>query len=126
MKPLTPDAPDPIDLHVGKLLRARRQALGVSQQELAVALEVSFQQIQKYESGANRISASKLYKAARALRIAPSALFEGLETEPETSVLSQYADFIAAPNSNRLATAFQQLTPNQQRVLTDLAETMAS
>ncbi len=50
MKTLDPDAPDPIDIHVGKLLRAQRQALGVSQQDLAGALGVSFQQVQPASS----------------------------------------------------------------------------
>lgn len=126
MRTLDSDAPDPIDIHVGRQLRVHRLALGVSQQALADALEVSFQQIQKYESGANRISASKLYKASRALGIAPSALFEGLEVDDGSNVLGQFADFIAVPSSNRLAAAFPQLTPVQQRLLTDLAETLVS
>ncbi len=121
-----PDAPDPIDIHVGRQLRIHRLALGVSQQDLAEALSVSFQQIQKYESGANRISASKLYKAARALGIAPSAVFEGLEVDDNPSTLGQFADFIAAPSSNRLAAAFPQLTLAQQRILADLVETLVS
>lgn len=124
MSPLDLDAPDPIDIHVGKLLRARRLAAGVTQQDLGDMLGVSFQQIQKYETGSNRISASKMYKAARALGLAPSAFFEGLETTEDTNLTRQYVDFLAAPNSNRLAVAFTQLTPAQQRVLTDLAESM--
>ncbi|WP_454715466.1 helix-turn-helix domain-containing protein [Caulobacter segnis] len=126
MRTLDSDAPDPIDIHVGRQLRVHRLALGVSQQALADALAVSFQQIQKYESGANRISASKLYKASRALGIAPSALFEGLEVDDGSNVLGQFADFIAVPSSNRLAAAFPHLTPVQQRLLTDLAETLVS
>lgn len=126
MHTLDPDAPDPIDVHVGRLLRVHRLALGVSQQELAEALSVSFQQVQKYESGANRISASKLYKASRALGIAPSALFEGLDVDNGGNVLGQFADFITAPGSNRLAAAFPQLTSAQQRILADLVETLVS
>lgn len=126
MRTLDSDAPDPIDVHVGRQLRVHRLALGVSQQALAEALDVSFQQIQKYESGSNRISASKLYKASRALGIAPSALFEGLEVDDGSNLLGQFADFIAVPSSNRLAAAFPQLTPVQQRLLTDLAETLVS
>lgn len=121
-----PDAPDPIDIHVGKLLRARRLSAGVTQQDLGETLGVTFQQIQKYETGANRISASKLYKAARALGLAPSAFFEGLDTSEDTNLTRQFVDFLAAPSSTRLAAAFTQLTPVQQRVLTDLAETLAS
>ncbi len=126
MTALDPDAPDPIDIHVGKLLRARRLAAGVTQQDLGETLGVTFQQIQKYETGANRISASKLYKAARALGLAPSAFFEGLDTSEDTNLTRQFVDFLASPTSNRLAAAFTQLTPVQQRVLTDLAETLAS
>jgi transcriptional regulator with XRE-family HTH domain len=126
MNALDPDAPDPVDIHVGKQLRMHRLARGVSQQDLAEALSVSFQQIQKYESGANRISASKLYKAARALGIAPSTVFEGLDVDDGGNVLGQFADFIAAPSSIRVAAAFPQLTAAQQRILADLVETLVS
>ena len=61
-------APDPIDLVVGQRIRQRRLELGVSQPELGLALGLSFQQVQKYETGKNRISASMLVRAARMLR----------------------------------------------------------
>ena len=56
-----------IDLHVGKRLRLRRRLLGLTQQNLAEALGLRFQQIQKYECGANRVTAARLYQLARAL-----------------------------------------------------------
>ena len=118
--------PHPVDRHVGRRVQEKRLDLGLTQTALAKAVGVSFQQVQKYESGANRISASKLYKASRALGIAPSALFEGLDVDDGANVLGQFADFITAPGSNRLAAAFPQLTSAQQRILADLVETLVS
>jgi len=73
------EAPDPIDLHVGKRVRGRRVGLGVSQTKLGQAIGVTFQQIQKYENGANRIGSSNLYKIAKALEVEVSYLFEGID-----------------------------------------------
>lgn len=70
--------PSPIDLHVGLRIRMRRKTLGVSQERLADELGLTFQQVQKYERGANRVSASKLYETARALEISVGWFFEGL------------------------------------------------
>ena len=69
----------PIDLHVGQRLRQRRRLLGLTQQKLADAVFIRFQQIQKYESGANRISASRLWALANALDVPVSFFFEGAE-----------------------------------------------
>ena len=71
-------APNPIDIHVGLQVRLRRKALKISQEKLADSLGLTFQQVQKYERGANRISASKLYEIAAALRTPVSYFFEGL------------------------------------------------
>ncbi|HMO43605.1 MAG TPA: helix-turn-helix transcriptional regulator, partial [Phenylobacterium sp.] len=59
-------APNPVDRHVGLRIRLRRKELGVSQEKLAEAIGLTFQQVQKYERGANRVSASKLWEIARA------------------------------------------------------------
>ena len=67
-----------IDAHVGERVRRRRRALGVSQEQLADKLGLTFQQVQKYERGTNRISASKLYQTAAALETSVSYFFEGL------------------------------------------------
>ncbi|MDG2529973.1 helix-turn-helix domain-containing protein [Caulobacter endophyticus] len=69
----------PIDRHVGAMIRAHRRAAGVSQEEMGAALGLTFQQIQKYETGENRISASKLVEVARALSLPVGALFEGVD-----------------------------------------------
>jgi transcriptional regulator with XRE-family HTH domain len=70
--------PATVDVHVGARLRQRRKYLGMTQQQLASELGLTFQQIQKYERGANRVSASKLYELARALGVTISYFFEGL------------------------------------------------
>jgi transcriptional regulator with XRE-family HTH domain len=67
-----------IDLHVGKRLRRRRRLLGLTQQQLAESIGIRFQQIQKYECGANRVTASRLYELAVALNVPVNYYFEGL------------------------------------------------
>ena len=69
--------PDPVDIHVGKRLRMRRKDLGYSQQALGDALGLTFQQVQKYEGGSNRISASRLYFTAKTLVVLKSAKITG-------------------------------------------------
>ena len=71
-----------IDIHVGKRLKARRQALGLTQSDIGSAVNVAFQQVQKYETGVNRIAASRLYELSKVLDVTTSYFFEGLE-EPE-------------------------------------------
>ncbi len=70
--------PDPIDVHVGSRVRMRRTLLGFSQQKLGTALGLTFQQIQKYERGANRIGSSRLYRLSRILDVEVSYFFEDL------------------------------------------------
>src|SRR3546814_16642206 len=75
----------PVDVHVGGRVRLRRVFLGYSQEKLANALGLTFQQIQKYERGANRISASKLYELSRILSVPVTYYFEGVESEGEAA-----------------------------------------
>jgi transcriptional regulator with XRE-family HTH domain len=67
---------NPIDMHVGRQIRQRRTALGISQEQLARVLGVSFQQVQKYERGVNRVGASRLYDLARALDVPIGFFFD--------------------------------------------------
>ncbi len=96
----TKTASDPIDVRIGRRLKLRRTMLGVSQHELADMIDVTFQQIQKYENGANRISASRLYRLCRALGVPVSFFFEGVDDDADGD-----ADF---PNA---------LTPARKREL---------
>lgn len=76
--PITEEGPDPIDRHVGTRIRGRRVGLRVSQTKLGQAIGVTFQQIQKYESGANRVGASNLFKISKALGVDVSFFFDGV------------------------------------------------
>ncbi|WP_413204575.1 helix-turn-helix domain-containing protein [Rhodospirillum sp. A1_3_36] len=71
-------SPDPVDVHVGRRLRLRRTLLGMSQEQLANAVGVTFQQIQKYERGSNRVSASRLYDISKVLGVAVAFFFEDI------------------------------------------------
>lgn len=85
------EQPDPIDVHVGARLRLLRTARRLSLEELGRRVGVTYQQIQKYETGANRISASTLYRLAQTFEMSPTYFFEGLdadapvEADPETT-----------------------------------------
>ncbi len=68
-----------VDHHVGRRIRERRKALGMSQEKLGNALGISFQQIQKYEAGTNRVSASRLWDMARVLEVDVGYFFEGIQ-----------------------------------------------
>jgi transcriptional regulator with XRE-family HTH domain len=76
--------PNPIDVHVGKRVRMRRLFLGMNQESLANALGLTFQQVQKYEGGANRVSASRLSEMAKILDVPVSFFYADLPSETET------------------------------------------
>lgn len=82
------EAPDPIDIHVGQRLKARRVGLRISQSEIGAALDVTFQQIQKYENGANRIGASNLFRLAKALSVDVSYFYEDMTSATKLKALS--------------------------------------
>jgi transcriptional regulator with XRE-family HTH domain len=81
--------PHPVDVHVGSRVRMRRTLLGMSQEKLGDALALTFQQVQKYERGANRVGASRLYEISQILDVPVSFFFE--EMSPETATLSPHA-----------------------------------
>jgi transcriptional regulator with XRE-family HTH domain len=105
--------PNPIDRHVGARLKMRRLTVGMSQSKLGEALNITFQQIQKYEKGSNRIGASRLQELARILNVAPAFFFEGAPAseaapsgfaEPEAN--SYIADFLSTTEGLQLNRAF--------------------
>ncbi|MBT7504712.1 MAG: helix-turn-helix transcriptional regulator, partial [Rhodospirillales bacterium] len=81
---LPPGTPNPVDIHVGARVRLRRTLLGISQERLGDAVGLTFQQIQKYERGANRIGASRIYELSRILDVPVSFFFEDMPDELET------------------------------------------
>lgn len=78
--------PHRVDIHVGQKLRQRRWLVGMTQQELAAMVGIKFQQIQKYETGANRVSASRLWDIAEALNVTAAHFFEGMEDAADTKI----------------------------------------
>lgn len=107
------EAPNAIDVHVGMRVRLRRRLMGFSQERLAAGLGLSFQQVQKYERGSNRISASKLFAISRLLEVHISYFFEGIpgagpaETDRHAEVYSDIIrQMLAEPNGSMLAEAF--------------------
>ncbi|MGA0603817.1 helix-turn-helix domain-containing protein [Caulobacter sp. KR2-114] len=105
-------APDPIDVSVGARIRIRRRWLGLSQTQLATGLGITFQQVQKYEKGANRISASMLVKAANILETTVAALVgEGEVAGLEMPVLAN----LAMPGAQELLDAFARVPANDAR-----------
>lgn len=114
------DAPDPIDIAVGARIRRRRLELKVSQEKLAGAIGVTFQQVQKYERGTNRVSASMLAKCAKELEAPINYFFadvEGLGGTIESDAAG--TRFLALPAGRKLAAAFVHLTPHQQTLMAD-------
>lgn len=82
--------PDYVDVHVGKKLRIKRSLMGISQERLASLVNITFQQIQKYERGINRVSASRLYQFSKILNIPVQYFFEDLENQSNNNNSSSY------------------------------------
>ena len=125
--------PNVVDLHVGAVIRARRKSIGVTQQALADELGLTFQQVQKYERGANRVSASKLYDIARALRMEITALFEGLAKPHESSSsasiqgeVSLRHEVPATPEELELTILLPRMDARRRRLLLNLARMLTN
>jgi transcriptional regulator with XRE-family HTH domain len=126
-------APNPVDLHVGARIRMRRPLLGVSQERLAEQLNLTFQQVQKYERGANRVSASKLYEIARALEAPVAYFFDGLaDTSASPGEAQEYGggeyvhDLVMTPEGMELAAMFPRIKRGRvRRRVLDLVKALA-
>jgi transcriptional regulator with XRE-family HTH domain len=106
-----PVTPKPVDLHVGRRLRLRRSLIGMSQERLAELLGITYQQVQKYERGANRIGSSRLHEIARVLDVPVAWFFEGVDRRPGLAedeapgfVLDAPASAGAEPSGDETAT----------------------
>jgi transcriptional regulator with XRE-family HTH domain len=124
-----------IDLHVGKRLRRRRRLLGLTQQQLAESIGIRFQQIQKYECGANRVTASRLYELAVSLNVPVNYFFEGLNMgQTSTDGLAPAnvandrdliaADVLSQKETLELIRAYYKLGERPRRRLLDLAKAL--
>jgi transcriptional regulator with XRE-family HTH domain len=127
-------APDPVDKYVGSRVRMRRIMLGMSQEKLGEALGLTFQQVQKYEKGTNRVSASRIQQITEILQVPVSFLFEGGPTSAaktdggaEAASPSYVSDFLATSEGLALTRAFTRIGDAKlRRSIVDLVEQIAA
>jgi transcriptional regulator with XRE-family HTH domain len=120
--------PDPTDCHVGARVRMRRLTQGMSQTQLGNALGMTFQQIQKYEKGTNRISASRLQQIAETLQVAVPFFFDGIAKGPSSEMLipDYTAAFLSSADGLALAKAFTKIAdPHVRRAVVALVRATA-
>jgi transcriptional regulator with XRE-family HTH domain len=120
----------PVDVHVGKRVRHRRWLVGMTQQQLAEKVGIKFQQIQKYETGANRVSASRLWDIADALDVPVAFFFEGIEDAEQkqgASVTTEAipADLLGDKEALDLIRSYYAIPENQRRRLFELARVLS-
>ena len=116
-----------IDFHLGRRLRRRRRLLGLTQQQLAIQVGIRFQQIQKYECGANRISAARLWQLAEALETPTSYFYDGLaEAIERTEAAGAGGEMFSRKETLDLIQAYYQLGERPRRRLLDLAKSLHS
>ncbi len=116
----------PVDVHVGKRVRHRRWMVGMTQQQLAERVGIKFQQIQKYETGMNRISASRLWDISAALGVPVAFFFEGLgENGDEAKQNSLPGDILADKEALELVRSYYAIPETQRRRLFDLARVLS-
>ena len=115
-----------IDLHLGRRLRRRRRLLGLTQQQLALQVGIRFQQIQKYECGANRISAARLWQLAEALETPVNYFYDGLAEaiERRDTVSAAGGEMFSRKETLDLIQAYYQLDEKPRRRLLDLAKSL--
>jgi transcriptional regulator with XRE-family HTH domain len=127
-------SPNPIDKHVGSRVRMRRMMLSMSQEKLGDALGLTFQQVQKYEKGTNRIGASRLQQISNILQVPVEFFFEGAPTLPMTggavkeaaASASYVSEFLATSEGLSLTRAFTRIKePKLRRRIVDLVEEIA-
>jgi transcriptional regulator with XRE-family HTH domain len=116
------DAPDPVDIHVGARVRLRRTLLGLSQEKLGAALGLTFQQVQKYERGANRIGASRLWQISRALDVPVSFFFDDQGAAAAAS--TEAPGILLSREMLEMARAYAALPPEIRRRLFTLTKSI--
>ena len=117
---------DLIDIHLGRRLRRRRRILGLTQQQLAGACGVRFQQIQKYECAANRMSAARLWQLAEVLEVPVSYFYEGLSPDmpAQDKEMPEPPEPMARKETHDLIQAFYSLSERPRQRLLDLAKSL--
>ncbi len=118
----------PVDVHVGQRVRQQRWIIGMTQQQLAARVGIKFQQIQKYETGMNRISASRLWDIADALSVPVHHFFEGLDAKPReegSEATERAADHVTDKESAELLRSYWGMPEIQRRKFYDLIRSMS-
>lgn len=118
----------PVDVHVGKRVRHRRWMVGMTQQQLASKVGIKFQQIQKYETGMNRVSASRLWDIADALNVDVRFFFEGIDEGIDQGASENGGvpgDILADKEALELVRSYYAMPENQRRRLFELARVMS-
>ncbi|MDC0582730.1 helix-turn-helix domain-containing protein [Paracoccaceae bacterium] len=117
----------PVDEHVGKRIRQRRWLVGMTQQQLAGHVGIKFQQIQKYETGANRVSASRLWDIASTLGVSINFFFDGLQAEKGVKIQSDAmpSNLMDDKEALDLVRSYYAIPENQRRRLFDLARVLS-
>ncbi|MGD8325802.1 MAG: helix-turn-helix transcriptional regulator [Sphingomonadales bacterium] len=125
--------PDPVDVHVGSRVRLRRTLLGMSQEKLGDALGLTFQQVQKYERGANRIGSSRLFQLSKILDVPVSFFFDDMETASSARGMSDAnaepfeAEQLARRETLELVRAYYRITePTVRKRIFELVKAVAS
>lgn len=116
-----------VDIHVGKRIRHRRWMVGMTQQQLAEQVGIKFQQIQKYETGTNRVSASRLWDIAETLSVPVGFFFEGLDenTSTTSNADSIPGDILADKEALELVKSYYAIPETQRRRLFELARVLS-
>ncbi|QUJ77035.1 helix-turn-helix transcriptional regulator [Sulfitobacter albidus] len=116
-----------VDTHVGKKIRQRRWLIGMTQQKLAELVGIKFQQIQKYETGANRVSASRLWDISEALGVPVAFFFEGIRNVSEETAEKENvpADLLGDKEALDLVRSYYSIPENQRRRLFELARVLS-
>lgn len=127
---MTRKMPNPVDVHVGARVRMRRMLIGMSQEKLGESLGLTFQQVQKYEKGSNRIGASRLYQIGSVLGVPIEFFFEGLERDQASDGAYHGASFdtelLSSAEGIQLNSAFFAISdPRLRKRLLDLVKAMA-
>lgn len=118
----------PVDVHVGKRIRHRRWMVGMTQQQLASKVGIKFQQIQKYETGMNRVSASRLWDIAEALQVPVSFFFEGIGDDSGEAAATSAGlpgDILADKEALELVRSYYSIPEAQRRRLFELARAIS-
>jgi len=113
----------PVDVHVGARLRFRRDLVGMTQKQLADRVGVKFQQIQKYEAGGNRVSASRMWDIAAALGVPVSYFFEGMDDQPLAAADSVYT--MADDAETELMRVYRGIPETHRQKFLDLARLLS-